>query len=294
MRRDNSKLSSDAEQTFEKPYDAEVYDIMHLSEGLEVYRETTAGPRFTWSNLSWAKTREASGYRHKRNFHWRERMNIILLGAPGAGKRTQAEKLARLLHLQQIASGDLFRKAFEERTELGLKAQTYVDLGELVPDEITIPIVLRRLEEPESSQGVVLDGFPRTLTQAQALDADLQDLGRQIDLVIYLRTSRESLLNRITGREFCQANQHVYHVKFNPPKVAGVCDVDGSRLYQRADDKGEPMRRRLVRFSYEITQVLDYYRKQGKLREVNGDQSIDRIQAALLDVINDYTTMQKP
>jgi adenylate kinase len=217
-----------------------------------------------------------------------KKMNIILLGAPGAGKRTQAAKLSQFLNVRHIASGDLFRKAFEERTELGLKAQTYVDLGELVPDEITIPIVLRRFEEPESLQGVVLDGFPRTLAQAQALDAELQGLGRQIDLAIYLRTSREALLSRLAGREFCQAKQHVYHVTFHPPKVAGICDVDGSRLYQRADDKGEPMRRRLVRFSYEITHVLDHYRNQNKLRVVDGDQNIEQVQAMLLNEINNY------
>ncbi len=137
-------------------------------------------------------------------------MDILLIGAPGAGKGTQAEKLSQLLALRHVASGDLFRKAFEEQTELGLKAQTYVDLGELVPDEITIPMVMRHMEEPESMQGVLLDGYPRTLAQAQELDAELQRVKRQIDLAIYLKVSRDQvLLQRLAGRVFCQANQHV-------------------------------------------------------------------------------------
>jgi len=216
-------------------------------------------------------------------------MDILLIGAPGAGKGTQAEKLSQLLALRHIASGDLFRKAYEEQTELGLKAQRYVDLGELVPDEITIPMVIRHIEEPESMNGVVLDGFPRTLLQAQALDAELQHFNRRIDLVIYLKVSREELLQRLAGRVFCQAHQHVYHVKNHPPKVAGICDQDGSKLYQRPDDAGEAMRRRLVIYFNQTNQVLEYYSQQQKLREIDGNQKIDQVQAALLNEINVYT-----
>jgi adenylate kinase len=216
-------------------------------------------------------------------------MDILLIGAPGAGKGTQAEKLSQLFTLRHIASGDLFRKAFEEQTELGLKAQTYVDLGELVPDEITIPIVIRHIEEPESMHGVLLDGYPRTLAQAQELDAELQQVKRQIDLAIYLKVSRDQeLLQRLAGRVFCQAHQHVYHVTFRPPKVAGRCDLDGSSLYTRPDDSGEAVRRRLVIFFTQTIQVLDYYRKQHKLQEVDGSQSIDQVHAALLSTINGY------
>ena len=215
-------------------------------------------------------------------------MDILLIGAPGAGKGTQAEKLSQLLGIRHVASGDLFQKAFEEQTELGLKARAYVDLGELVPDEMTIPMVLRHIEEPESMQGVVLDGFPRTLAQAQALDAEMQQINRQIDLVIYLKVSRGELLKRLAGRVFCRANSHVYNVDLHPPKVAGVCDLDGSKLYQRPDDTGEAVRRRLVVFSNEANQVLDYYKKQNKLREVDGNQSIDQVQAMILNEINDY------
>ncbi len=216
-------------------------------------------------------------------------MNILLIGAPGAGKGTQAEKLSQLLALRHIASGDLFHKAFEEQTELGLKAQRYVDLGELVPDEITIPMVMLHIEEPESMQGVILDGFPRTLAQSQVLDAELLRINRQIDLAIHLKVSREELLSRLAGRVFCQANQHVYHIKFRPPKVADRCDLDGSKLYQRPDDAGEAMRRRLVIYFNQTFQVLDYYSRQNKLREVDGNSSIDSVQAMLLSVVNDYT-----
>ena len=216
-------------------------------------------------------------------------MDILLIGAPGAGKGTQAEKLSQHLALRHVASGDLFHKAFEEQTELGLKAQTYVDLGELVPDEITIPMVMRHMEEPESMQGVLLDGYPRTLAQAQELDAELQRVKRQIDLAIYLKVSRDQeLLQRLAGRVFCQANQHVYHVTFRPPKVAGRCDLDGSSLYKRPDETGEAVRRRLVIFYNQTIQVLDYYKKQHKLREVDGNQSIDQVQMMLVNEINDY------
>ena len=215
-------------------------------------------------------------------------MDIILIGSPGAGKGTQAEKLSQLLSLRHVASGDLFRKAYEEQTELGLKAQTYVDLGELVPDELTIPMVIRHIEEPEGMHGVVLEGFPRTLTQAQVLDAELQRVNRQIDLAIYLKVSREELLQRLAGRLFCHANQHVYHIRFRPPKEAYKCDLDGSKLYQRPDDAGEALRRRLVIFFNQTVQVLDYYRKQHKLREVDGNQSIDQVHMMLMNEINDY------
>ena len=215
-------------------------------------------------------------------------MDIILIGAPGAGKGTQAEKLSQILGIRHIASGDLFHKAFEEQTELGLKARTYVDLGELVPDEMTIPMVLQHVEEPESMHGVVLDGFPRTLSQAKALDGELQQINREIDLAIYLKVSRGELLRRLAGRVFCRANQHVYNVDLHPPKVASVCDLDGSKLYQRPDDTGEAVRRRLVVFFNEASQVLDYYKNQNKLREIDGDQNIDQVQAMILKEINDH------
>src|SRR5258708_9368368 len=215
-------------------------------------------------------------------------MDILLIGAPGAGKGTQAEKLSQIFALRHVASGNLFKKAFEEQTELGLKAQKYVDLGELVPDEMTVAMVLRHTEEPEGMDGLVLDGFPRTLAQAQALDAVLQRIHRQIDLAIYLNVSREELLQRLAGRVFCQANQHVYHVKFRPPQGANICDLDESKLYRRPDDSGEALRRRLVIFFNQTIEVLDYYPKQHKLRDVDRNQIIDQVHAMLLKEINDY------
>lgn len=212
-------------------------------------------------------------------------MDIVLIGAQGSGKGTQADMLSQALGIPHVASGDLFRKAFDEKTELGLKAKAYVDRGELVPDEITVAMVLGRLAEPVCRRGVLLDGFPRTIAQAQALDNGLQQMGRQIDLAIYLKVPREELLKRLSGRYICRANQHVYNIYTNPPKVPGICDLDGSELYQRSDDVGEAVQRRLDIFFNETIQLLDYYDHQRKLVEINGDQSIDAVQKDLLNEI---------
>ncbi|HLX41174.1 MAG TPA: nucleoside monophosphate kinase [Ktedonobacteraceae bacterium] len=184
-------------------------------------------------------------------------MNIILIGAQGSGKGTQAELLSQVFGVRHIATGDLFRQALQEKTTFGLQAKVYIDRGELVPDEITVAMVLDCIEEPESSNGIVLDGFPRTLAQAQALDNELQPIGHQIDAVVYLNVSRDELLSRLAGRYICRAHQHVYHAKFRPPKVCGICDLDGSELYQRSDDRGEAIERRLNIFFHETMQVLD-------------------------------------
>lgn len=212
-------------------------------------------------------------------------MNIILIGAQGSGKGTQAEMLEQALGVPHVASGDLFRKAIDEKTDLGLRAKTYLDRGELVPDDLTVAMVLSRLAEPDCRPGVILDGFPRTVAQAQVLDKGLEDVGRQIDLVIYLNVPREELLRRLSGRYICRANQHVYNVYTHPPKVAGVCDLDGSELYQRSDDTGEAVQRRLDIFFNETIRLLDYYGGQHKLREVDGNQGIDQVQEALLRTI---------
>lgn len=209
-------------------------------------------------------------------------MNIILIGPQGSGKGTQAALLSQELHSRHIASGDMFRKAFEDKTELGKQAQAYVDRGELVPDEIVVAMVLSSLEEPESKNGVILDGFPRTLTQAQALDSELQHIGRQIDVVIYLNVTHDELMSRLAQRYICRAQQHVYHAKFRPPKVPGICDIDGSELYQRADDTGEAIQKRLGIFFQETTHVLDYYKKQQKLIEIDADPSVKTVHTALL------------
>jgi len=215
---------------------------------------------------------------------------IILVGAQGSGKGTQAEMLTQALGVAHVASGDLFRKAIDEKTELGLKAKVYIDRGELVPDDLTVTMVLKRLEEPDCSQGALFDGFPRTVAQAEVLDKGLGGVGKQIDLAIYLQVPREELLNRLSGRYICRAKQHVYHIYFRPPKVAGVCDIDGSELYQRSDDTGEAVQRRLDIFFNETIQLLDYYENQKKLVEVDGNQDIDQVQQSLLDVIRTWRT----
>ena len=212
-------------------------------------------------------------------------MYIILLGAQGSGKGTQAELLSQTLGVPHIASGDLFRKAIDEKTELGIKAKAYIDRGELVPDDLTVTMVVKRLEEPDCSQGVLFDGFPRTVAQAEVLDKGLQEVGKQIDLAIYLQVLREELLKRLSGRYICRAKQHVYNINTHPPKVAGVCDIDGSELYQRSDDTGEAVQKRLDIFFKETIRLLDYYGNQKKLVEVDGNQDIDQVQQSLLDVI---------
>ncbi len=217
-------------------------------------------------------------------------MYIILVGAQGSGKGTQAEMLTQALGVAHVASGDLFRKAIDEKTELGLKAKVYIDRGELVPDDLTVTMVLKRLEEPDCSQGALFDGFPRTVAQAEVLDKGLGGVGKQIDLAIYLQVPREELLNRLSGRYICRAKQHVYNIYSRPPKVAGVCDIDGSELYQRSDDTGEAVQRRLDIFFNETIQLLDYYENQKKLVEVDGNQDIDQVQQSLLDVIRTWRT----
>jgi adenylate kinase len=212
-------------------------------------------------------------------------VNIILIGAQGSGKGTQAEMLAQALGVPHVASGDLFRQEIEEQTETGLQAREYIDRGKLVPDDLTVRMILNRLQQPDCQSGVLMDGFPRTLAQAEALDQNLQAVGRQVDAVVYLNVPREELLRRLSGRYICKAHQHVYNIYSRPPKVAGVCDLDGSELYQRSDDVGEAVQRRLDIFFHETIHLLDYYGEQGKVIEVNGNQGIEEVQLALVDAI---------
>jgi adenylate kinase len=216
-------------------------------------------------------------------------VNIILIGAQGSGKGTQAEKLTQVLGITHVASGDLFRKAFQDKTELGIQAKAYIDRGELVPDALTVQMVLDRISQPDCANGVLLDGFPRTITQAQSLDKGLQGIGKQIDLAAYLNVPREELLKRLSGRYICRANQHVYNICTRPPKKPGVCDIDGSELYQRSDDRGEAIQKRLDIFFKETIHLLDYYSQQGKLIEVNGNQSIDQVSNDLLSQIRAHS-----
>jgi adenylate kinase len=218
-------------------------------------------------------------------------VNIILIGAQGSGKGTQAERLAKSLDIKHIASGDLFRQAISEGTELGAQVKDYLDRGDLVPDSLTVSMVLGRISEPDCANGVLLDGFPRTIAQARALDeatrvSDKAD--KQIDCAVYLQVPRELLVNRLSGRYICRAHQHVYNINTNPPKVAGICDIDGSELYQRPDDRGEAVQKRLDIFFKETIRLLDYYQMQQKLLTVNGNQSIEQVAADLLNTIKAF------
>jgi adenylate kinase len=213
-------------------------------------------------------------------------VNLILIGAQGSGKGTQADLLVGDLGVPHISSGDLFRQALAEQTELGLKVKGYLDRGELVPDDLTVAMVLDRLARPDAARGFILDGFPRTVAQEQALEEGLQKAGKQVDMALYLEVPREELLKRLSGRYICRANQHVYNINTNPPKVPGVCDIDGSPLYQRSDDTGEAVQRRLDIFFSETIRLLDYFRERGKLVTVNGNQSIEQVQQDLLEAIH--------
>jgi adenylate kinase len=212
-------------------------------------------------------------------------MNIILIGAQGSGKGTQAELLVQQLQLFHLASGDLFRNEMAEETELGLKAKAFIDRGELVPDEITISMVLNRITRLPEAQGVLLDGFPRTIPQAKALDRGLRTIEQKIDLAVSIDVPRTELLDRLSGRYICQAHQHIYNVSTKPPRVSGICDIDGSELYQRSDDTGDAIQKRLDTFFAETIQLLDYYDDQHKLAQINGNQDIHRVQNALLHTI---------
>ena len=212
-------------------------------------------------------------------------MNIVLIGAQGSGKGTQAARLSQALGIRHIASGDLFRKAVQDRTEVGLLVKEYLDRGELVPDKIAVRVVLGRILESDCAQGVLLDGFPRTIAQAEALDKGLEAIGRAVNCAVYLSVPRDVLLGRLTGRYICRANQHVYNSVTNPSKVAGRCDIDGSELYQRSDDQGEAIQRRLDVFFHETMRVADHYGRLHKLREANGNQRIEQVHASLVTTI---------
>lgn len=211
---------------------------------------------------------------------------IVLMGGPGAGKGTQARMLQATLDLPQVASGDLFREHFANETELAKRAKKYVDRGDLVPDEITIAMVKERLTRPDVAEGAIFDGFPRTIAQAQDLDRLLAKMNERITVVPYIHVDPEILLKRLAGRWTCRAEGHVYHAVFNPPQVAGVCDKDGSELYQREDDTEETQRKRIQVYFDQTAPLLDYYREKSLLVEINGERAIDDIQKDLVEVIN--------
>jgi adenylate kinase len=210
---------------------------------------------------------------------------IIFLGAPGAGKGTQAAELARERKLVHVATGDLFRQALERGTELGLAAKSYMEKGVLVPSQITISMVLERLSAPDCVNGVILDGFPRNLEQAEALDKALSQEGKAIDKVVYIKVSEEELLKRLSGRWICRKCQAPYHATDSPPKVPGRCDKCGGELYQRPDDNEVSIKKRLEVYFAETAPLIDYYNQGGKLLEIDGEGGVAevarRIKAAL-------------
>jgi len=204
-------------------------------------------------------------------------MNLILMGPPGAGKGTQAERIKAEFSIPHISTGDAFRAAMKQGTPLGLKAKEYVDAGRLVPDEVTIGIVRDRLREDDCRKGFMLDGFPRTIAQAEALDGILAELGSRIDHVINLKVDRDLLLARLTGRRICRSCGATYHLLFNPPAKEGVCDKCGGELYQRSDDTEEKVGTRLDEYINKTAPLLEYYAGRGLLRELDGERNIDEV-----------------
>lgn len=204
-------------------------------------------------------------------------MNIVLMGLPGAGKGTQADKIVEKYDIPHISTGDMFRAAISNGTELGLKAKSYMDSGSLVPDEVTIGIVRERLSQPDCDQGFLLDGFPRTIEQAEALDAILADLDKSIEHVVNIEVAKEDLVKRLTGRRICKVCGSSYHLIFNPPKEEGKCDKDGGELYQRADDNPETVNNRLEVNIKQSQPLLDFYAAKNVLTDINGDQEIGKV-----------------
>jgi len=205
-------------------------------------------------------------------------LNLILLGPPGAGKGTQAERLAQDFSLPYIATGNMLREAVREQTELGLKAQEYMDRGDLVPDDVIIRMILDRLEQPDTANGFILDGFPRTERQAEALDEELEGLGRRLQVAVLIDVDDDEVVRRLSGRRVCvDPRQHNYHVDFNAPKHDERCDLDGTRLIQRDDDKPEVVQHRLEQYREKTEPLIGYFERVGILRRVDGSRSPDEV-----------------
>lgn len=212
-------------------------------------------------------------------------MNLILLGAPGSGKGTQASLLSQDFNIPHISTGDIFRQAISEETELGKKAQQYMNKGDLVPDDIVIGIVKERLKMPDTKTGFLLDGFPRTVVQAQALDEMLRELDKQIDAVIDIEVGEQEIIKRITARRICADCKEVYHLVFEPPENENFCDLCGGRLVQREDDRIDTVTRRLQVYKEQTAPLIEYYREKGLLRSVNGEQEVSGVFEDIVTVI---------
>jgi adenylate kinase len=211
-------------------------------------------------------------------------MRLVLVGAPGAGKGTQAKFIGQRFKIPSISTGDIFRANLAAQTPLGLEAKKYMDRGELVPDEVTIGIVRDRLAQGDASEGFLLDGFPRTLPQAEALNGMLEDLGQPLDMVLELKVDDDEVVRRLSGRRMCR-NGHVWHVELDPPKQEHVCDVCGCELFQRDDDQPETIRRRLDVYFEQTAPLVDFYRDLGLLRTIEAKGKVDEITQRAIDVL---------
>jgi adenylate kinase len=213
-------------------------------------------------------------------------LNLILLGPPGSGKGTQGERLQEDFRLPYYATGDILRAAVKDGTEVGKQAKEYMDRGDLVPDEVIIGVIAERLQNEEAADGFILDGFPRTLPQAEALDAKMKELRREITGVILIDVPEEEVLRRLGGRRTCEENpSHIYHVEFDPPKKEGICDMDGAKLTVRDDDKPEVIKNRLSTYSEKTEPLVGYYDERGILNHVDGKQSPDEVEERIHGII---------
>jgi len=213
-------------------------------------------------------------------------MNIILMSLPGAGKGTQASEIVKKFPIPHISTGDMFRKAIKDETDLGKEAKSYMDRGELVPDEVTVGIVKERISEDDAKKGFLLDGFPRTIDQAESLSQIMSELDREIDAVINIEVPEEELMNRLTGRRICEKCGTTYHLVFNPPKVDGICDIDGGKLYQREDDNPETVSNRLSVNVKQSKPILEYYNNKGVLKNIDGSKDIDEVTKDVIDILD--------
>jgi adenylate kinase len=212
-------------------------------------------------------------------------LNLVLLGPPGSGKGTQGERLNADLHLPYYATGDILRGAVRDQTALGKSAKEYMERGDLVPDELIVGIIAERIDSEEAREGFILDGFPRTTPQAEALDAKLGEMGREVSSVLLIDVSDDEVLRRLGGRRTCEAEGHVYHVEFNPPKVEGVCDIDGSPLIVRDDDKPDVIRKRLATYHEKTEPLVAYYESKGVLERVDGAREPAEVTADLRGIL---------
>jgi adenylate kinase len=213
-------------------------------------------------------------------------LNLILLGPPGSGKGTQGERLQEDFRLPYYATGDILRAAVKEGTEIGKQAKEFMDRGDLVPDEVIIGVIAERVQQQEAADGFILDGFPRTVPQAEALDEKMKQLGREMTAAVLIDVSEEEVIRRLSGRRTCEQNPgHIYHVEFDPPKEEGVCDIDGGKLTVRDDDKPEVVKNRLVQYREKTKPLIDYYEERGILNDVDGSRSPDEVEELIHGIL---------